>query len=163
MPRMKTLRDLDHIDRQIVTLLARDGRMPNQAVADAVNIAASTAHHRIATLVGSGIIKGFHAEISPEAVGRPLTAAILLQVRAASRARLESEIERISGLPGVLRVSLLASLFDLLVIVAMPDPGALSDFVLHELSEHPEIASTQTCVIMSEYPGQRGLEFLNDR
>ena len=163
MPRMKTLRDLDHIDRQIVTLLARDGRMPNQAVADAVNIAALTAHHRIATLVGSGIIKGFHAEISPEAVGRALTAAILLQVRAASRARLESEIERISGLPGVLRVSLLASLFDLLVIVAMPDPGALSDFVLHELSEHPEIASTQTCVIMSEYPGQRGLEFLNDR
>lgn len=156
---MKTLRELDHVDRQILTLLARDGRMSNQAVADAVNVAPSTAHHRIATLVGSGIIKGFHAEIEPASVGRPLTAAILVQVRAASRTRLSAEMERIVALPGVLRVCLLASLFDLLVLVAMPDTGALSDFVIHELSEHPEIASTQTCVIMSDHPGARGLEF----
>lgn len=157
MPKTKNHRDLDQIDRQILRLLMCDGRMTNQAVAEAVSVAPSTAHHRVATLVSSGIIRGFHAEVDRTAVGRPILAAILVQVRAPFRARLKPEIDRISQIPGVLDVCLLASLFDLLLIVAMPNPEGLSDFVLREQNQHPEISSTQTCVIMSEVRGKFGL------
>lgn len=158
MPKKKILRDMDPIDQKIVELLLRDGRMPNQAIADAVNVAPSTAHHHIAALVSSGVIKGFHAEVDLAAVGRPILAVILVQVRSSSRARLQPEIDRLSNLPGVLGVCLLASLFDLMLLVAMPHPAALSDFVVRELNQHQEIASTQTCLIMSHRCGGHGLD-----
>src|ERR1700753_3454154 len=64
--------DLDSTDRKIVSLLHADARMTNSALADELDIAASTCHGRVRRLVDSGVIRGFYADIDPAAVGLPL-------------------------------------------------------------------------------------------
>src|ERR1700745_3278622 len=76
--------DLDEIDRHIVFELARDARLANNALADRVGIAPSTCLGRVRSLRERGVIRGYHADVDPAALGRPLQA--MLAVRPASHA-----------------------------------------------------------------------------
>src|SRR5713226_5342543 len=63
--------ELDDIDRRIVHELARDARLPNNALADRVGIAPSTCLGRVRALRDRGVIRGYHADVDPAALGRP--------------------------------------------------------------------------------------------
>ncbi|MBF6394161.1 winged helix-turn-helix transcriptional regulator, partial [Nocardia farcinica] len=67
---------LDDVDRILLDELARDGRMTNNALAAAAGIAPSTCLGRVRSLVERGVIRGFHADIDPAALGRSLQAMI---------------------------------------------------------------------------------------
>src|SRR5690349_10368471 len=61
-PRPSTL---DDVDRALLRALAADARTPNNALAAAVGIAPSTCLARVRRLVADGVIRGFHADLSP--------------------------------------------------------------------------------------------------
>src|SRR5665647_863229 len=75
---------IDETDRRILEVLAVEARIPNNALADRVGIAPSTCLGRVRSMVEHGVIRGFYADIDPEAVGHSLQAiiAIRLQVHA---------------------------------------------------------------------------------
>src|SRR3984893_12468328 len=66
--------DLDDIDRHIVHEMARDARIANNALAERVGIAPSTCRGRVRSLRERGVIRGYHADVAPAALGRPLQA-----------------------------------------------------------------------------------------
>src|SRR5699024_2124876 len=80
---------LDAIDRELVERLRADGRTTNAALAKAVGIAESTCTARVRRLRERGVITGFHAEVDPAMVGRPVEA--LVAVRFAGQQRQEFE------------------------------------------------------------------------
>jgi DNA-binding Lrp family transcriptional regulator len=63
---------LDELDRSILALLAQNGRMSNAELAEQVGLAQSTCLGRVRSLVQSGVITSFTAEIAPEALGLQL-------------------------------------------------------------------------------------------
>jgi Lrp/AsnC family leucine-responsive transcriptional regulator len=67
---------VDEVDRRILTRLAADARIPNNALAEAVGIAPSTCLGRVRALRDSGVIRGYHADIDPRALGLSLGAII---------------------------------------------------------------------------------------
>jgi len=75
-------RALDDVDRHLLRLLEQDARTPNNALAAAVGIAPSTCLARIRALREAGVIRGFHAEIDPAALGRGLQAMIAVRMHA---------------------------------------------------------------------------------
>jgi Lrp/AsnC family transcriptional regulator, leucine-responsive regulatory protein len=64
------------MDRQIVQLLARDGRMSYTDLAKATGLSTSAAHQRVRRLEERGVIRGYTAVVDADAVGLPLTAFI---------------------------------------------------------------------------------------
>jgi hypothetical protein len=62
---------IDETDRRILKILAVEARIPNNALAERVGIAPSTCMSRVRSLVQNGVIRGFYADIDPEAVGTP--------------------------------------------------------------------------------------------
>ena len=64
--------NLDETDRRIVLELARDARLPNNTLARLAGIAPSTCLGRVRALRERGVIRGYHAEVDPAALGRPL-------------------------------------------------------------------------------------------
>ncbi|HWU00142.1 MAG TPA: Lrp/AsnC family transcriptional regulator [Terriglobales bacterium] len=61
------MRQLDDRDRQILALLREDARLPLKTLAAKVGLARSSLRDRLARLEADGIIRGYHAEIAPEA------------------------------------------------------------------------------------------------
>ena len=146
---------LDATDRQILRILADDARTPNNALAEAVGLAPSTCLLRVRRLVDTGVISGFHADIAPEALGRPLQALISVRLQAAARARIGTFVERFAALPGVLNVFFLAGVDDFLLHVAATSPDDLRDFVVENLSASRDVAATETNLIF-EHAAPRG-------
>ncbi|MDR1387745.1 MAG: Lrp/AsnC family transcriptional regulator [Propionibacteriaceae bacterium] len=144
---------LDAIDQRILQLLMHNGRLSNHAIAETVKIAESTSHTRVKALVDNGVIKGFRAVVDPTALGRPIQAMILVKVQTTARSKLLAEAQRLAEADGVLTVFFLAGAYDLMVHVAVANPAALRDFVIRELSASPNIASTETSVIMEHVSG----------
>ena len=70
------MEDLDEHDRQILRLLADDGRMSYTDLAKATKLSTSAVHQRVRRLEQRGVIKGYSALIDIESIGLPLTAFI---------------------------------------------------------------------------------------
>ena len=138
---------LDDVDRVILRERERDGRMSNKDLAVLAGVAPSTCHARVRALREFGVLRGFHAQVDPEAVGRGLQAMIAVRLQAAARSRLSEVAHRLAQRPEVRDVYLLAGVDDVLVHVAVRDSRELRTFVLEHLSTRPEVAHTQTSLV----------------
>lgn len=139
--------ELDDVDHAILRELEHDGRLSNKELAARVGVAPSTCHARVAALRSRGVLRGFHAVVDPEAVGRGLQAIIAVRLQAAARARLGAFARTLAARPEVRDVYLLGGAEDVLVHVAVHDSRALRAFVVEHLSTRPEVAHTQTSLV----------------
>jgi DNA-binding Lrp family transcriptional regulator len=151
---VKDVRELDDIDQRIVTALRRQGRLPNNALAASVGIAASTCLTRVRGLVDRGVIAGFHAEVDPAWFGRPIQAMIAVRLRSDARGTINEFSDRLAAMPEVLNVYFLAGADDFHVHVAARDPDDLRSFVVDHLSSAPEVALTETNLIFEHKRGR---------
>ena len=67
---------MEELDRQIVQLLVKDGRMSYTDLGKATGLSTSAVHQRVRRLEQRGVIRGYAAVVDPEAVGLPMTAFI---------------------------------------------------------------------------------------
>jgi Lrp/AsnC family leucine-responsive transcriptional regulator len=67
---------VEKIDRQILGLLAEDGRMSYTDLGKATGLSTSAVHQRVKRLEERGLILGYGATIDHAAAGKPLTAFI---------------------------------------------------------------------------------------
>ncbi|MQS02674.1 Lrp/AsnC family transcriptional regulator, partial [Streptomyces alkaliterrae] len=67
---------MEQLDRQIVELLVKDGRMSYTDLGKATGLSTSAVHQRVRRLEQRGVIKGYTALIDAESVGLPMTAFI---------------------------------------------------------------------------------------
>ena len=74
-------RPLDALDRQILTELVRDGRLPNNVLAERLGVAPSTCLMRTQNLIRRGVIRGFRADVDHALVGADLQAIVSVRVR----------------------------------------------------------------------------------
>jgi DNA-binding Lrp family transcriptional regulator len=144
---------LDAVDREILRVLAVDARTPNNVLAAQVGVAPSTCLMRVRRLQDVGVIRGFHAELAPEALGRPLQAIVSVRLQAHARARIGSFAQRFAALPGVLNVFFLAGVNDFQLHVAAKSPDDLRDFVVTNLSASRDVATTETNLIFEHIAG----------
>src|SRR5580698_10009111 len=128
--------DLDEIDQYIVRELALDARLANNALAERVGIAPSTCLGRVRSLRERGVIRGYHADVDPAALGRPLQAMIAVRLQSDARGRIRGFAADVARLPEVLNVFFLAGKDDFLLHVAAASTGTLRDFV-ETLSSNP--------------------------
>jgi len=152
-PRVRADVRLDAVDREILRLLASDARTPNNVLAAQAGVAPSTCLMRVRRLQDAGVIRGFHAELAPEALGRPLQAIVSVRLQAHARARIGSFAQRFATLPGVLNVFFLAGVNDFQIHMAAKSPDDLRDFVVKNLSASRDVASTETNLIFEHIAG----------
>jgi DNA-binding Lrp family transcriptional regulator len=138
--------DLDDIDRHIVHEMARDARIANNALAERVGIAPSTCLGRVRSLRERGVIRGYHADVDPAALGRPLQAMIAVRLQSHARSRIRAFVADVAGLPEVLNVFFLAGKDDFLLHVAAASTASLRDFV-ETLSSNGDVSYTETSLI----------------
>jgi DNA-binding Lrp family transcriptional regulator len=137
---------LDEIDRRIVAELARDARLPNNVLAERAGVAPSTCLGRVRALRERGVIRGYHADIDPAALGRSLQALIAVRLQSSARGHIRTFAAEVARLDAVLDVYFLGGKDDFLLHVAEASSDDLRDFV-ENLSDNPDVAYTETSLI----------------
>ncbi|HET6878107.1 MAG TPA: Lrp/AsnC family transcriptional regulator [Jatrophihabitans sp.] len=139
--------DLDEVDRTLLRLLADNARLPNNALAERAGIAPSTCLARVRALRERGVIRGYHADVDPAALGRPIQAMIAVRLQSHARGHIAEFMAKIAALPEVLNVFFLGGADDFHVHIAATSTDNLRDFVVVNLSGDPDVALTETNLI----------------
>lgn len=147
---------LDAVDRALLDHLARDARTTNAALAEAVGIAPSTCLSRVRSLRERGVIRGYHADVDPAAVGLPLQAMISVRLQSDARDRLGEFRGLVRRLPAVRDVYFVAGADDYLLHVATAGTAALRDLVA-TLNGHQDVAGTVTSLIFEHIRPAHGV------
>jgi DNA-binding Lrp family transcriptional regulator len=138
---------LDDVDRRLLRALVDDARIANNALADRVGVAASTCLGRVRALRERGVIRGYHADVDPAALGRPIQAMIAVRLSSTARGHIPDFMAQIAELPEVLNVFFLGGADDFMVHIAARSTENLRDFVVVNLSGNPDVALTETNLI----------------
>ncbi|MGA5699184.1 Lrp/AsnC family transcriptional regulator [Peterkaempfera bronchialis] len=146
-------RELAPVDRAILRVLRDNARTPNKAVAEAVGIAPSTCLTRIRSLCERGVIRGFHTDVDPRALGLGVQAMIAVRLHSHAPRHVDAFVRGAPDLPGVLAVFHVSGPDDYLLHVAAPDTVALRDFVLEHLTAHPAVQQARTSLIFGQVRG----------
>jgi Lrp/AsnC family transcriptional regulator for asnA, asnC and gidA len=73
--------ELDDVDKKILRELQRNGRVSFKTVAKEIGVSEATVFVRVKKLTEKGVLKGFKAIVEPKAVGKTLTAFILVRAQ----------------------------------------------------------------------------------
>src|SRR6476659_4703729 len=71
---------LDRVDRRLLEVLQREGRLSNVALAERVHLSPSPCLRRLKALEHDGVIDGYRAVLDREAVGLGLTVFVEIKV-----------------------------------------------------------------------------------
>jgi DNA-binding Lrp family transcriptional regulator len=141
------LTDLDSLDLALLAALQDDARQTNRDLAAAVHAAPSTTSERVHALRATGVVRGYHADVALEALGRRVQALIAVTIRPPSREHIEAFRDWAGQLPETVGVFVVSGGDDFLLHVAVPDTDALYAFVIDRLTERAEVADVRTSVV----------------
>ena len=147
------MKPLDRIDRHLLQLLQKDARLTNKELANAVGLAPSSCLQRVRRLRSEEIIRGFHADVDPGAVGLSLQALVVVRLRDHGREHIQAVWAHLRGLAEVVDLFYVAGADDFLVHVNVKDTAALHDFVLDQISSHKQVVQVETSLVFSRHRG----------
>jgi DNA-binding Lrp family transcriptional regulator len=141
---------LDRTDRELLSILQRDGRITNRRLAEAVGLSPSACLQRVRSLRERGVIVGFHAQVGMRAIDRGQEALIAVRFRPHSRPVIDAFEQYIVALPETVSLAHAAGPDDVLVTVAVKDVAALRTFILDKITVRSEVAAVNTTVIFNQ-------------
>lgn len=142
---------LDAVDRRIVALLERDGRMTNAALAEAVGLTATPMLARVRKLEEAGVIRGYAALVDAAKLGRPVLAFVHVTLKDHGLANHKKLVGIVTRLPHVLECHHIAGEEDMLLKVCLRDIAELEHLLLEELSASGLIGRVKTTLVLSSY------------
>ncbi len=143
-----TLLDVEKLDREIVALLARDGRMSYTDLARATGLSVSAVHQRVRRLEERGVIRGYTAVVDPETVGLSLTAFI--SIKPIDPAAPDDAPERLTHLHAIEACHSVAGEESYILKVRVASPGDL-EVLLQEIRAAANVSTRTTVVLSTPY------------
>jgi Lrp/AsnC family leucine-responsive transcriptional regulator len=139
---------VEDINRKIVSLLARDGRMSFTELARQTGLSVSAAQQRVRRLEERGLISGYAALIKAEAAGLPLTAFI--SIKPFDAAAPDDAPERLAHLTAIEACYSVAGDENYILKIRVASPGALEN-LLQEIRSAAGVSTRTTIVLSTPY------------
>jgi Lrp/AsnC family leucine-responsive transcriptional regulator len=136
--------EIDHIDRRILEVLQKSGRMSNAELSEMVNLSASACHRRVQRLEKDGFIRDYVALLNPRKVGRPTTVFVEITLSGQADEVLDAFEKAIARIPDVLECHLMAGTADYLLKVVAGDTEDFARIHRRYLATLPGVAQMQS-------------------
>ncbi|MFC1437348.1 Lrp/AsnC family transcriptional regulator [Streptacidiphilus sp. N1-10] len=139
---------MDKVDREILAVLDRYGRISNAELAAKVGLSPSPCLRRVRRLEESGVIRGYRALIDPAAIGRGLRVLAGVRLVRHTHADVAAFERAIVRLPEVVNTHHVTGNYDYMLQVEVADLPAYEDFHANRLANLPGIAAVTSYVTM---------------
>src|SRR6266550_8485509 len=139
---------LDNIDRRILRNLLGDGRMTNVELARRAGISAPPCLRRVRALEEAGIIRGYHADVAPEALGYTVTVFAQVGLASQADADLKAFESLVAAWPEVREAYMLAGETDFLLKIVAPDWDSYQRFLSAKLTAAPNVSHVKSALML---------------
>ncbi|MGD0546470.1 MAG: Lrp/AsnC family transcriptional regulator [Terracidiphilus sp.] len=140
----------DEIDRRILEVLQRDGRISNQELAAQVGLSPSPCLRRTRELESSGIVRNYVALLDPAAVGLGLQAIVEVRLDRQTGASVAAFEKEVLKYPQVMECSLMAGDWDYVLRVAARDLEDFREFCVNSLARIPGVGNVKSNICMKQ-------------
>ncbi len=134
------MQEIDSIDRRILEVLQKDGRITNANLAERVNLSPSACHRRVQHLEKAGFIKDYVALLDPRLMGRPSTVFVEITLSGQADEVLDAFEREVARIPDVLECHLMAGTADYLLKVVAFDTEHFARIHRRYLARLPGVA-----------------------
>jgi len=115
------LHNIDQIDRTILNVLQKNGRLSNVQLAEQIGLSESACLRRVRLLEQSGIIDSYVMLINQAAIGKPGNVFVRVTLEGQQKEKLQHFEESVSAVPEVMECYLMSGDFDYLLRVIIKD------------------------------------------
>ncbi len=148
--------ELDAVDRQILAELQRDGRMTNVELAKRVGLSAPPCLRRVRRLEEIGVIRGYHADLDPVALGYEITFFALVALESQKEVVLTAFEAMMRDWPEVRECHMIRGGGDFLLRLVARDT-AHENALTSQLTAVAQVARVQTLQTIRTAKGEAGV------
>jgi DNA-binding Lrp family transcriptional regulator len=139
---------LDRIDRRILTDLQDSGRMTNVDLAERAGISAPPCLRRVRALERAGIIKGYHADLSAEALGYSVAVFALVGLKSQAETDLKAFGDLMAEWPEVRECHMLTGQDDFLLKIVAETWDDYQKFLTTRLTSAPNVSHVKSMMVL---------------
>ncbi len=140
-------RNIDSLDKKILSLISKDARVPFLEVARSCNVSGAAIHQRIAKLTSLGIIKGSQFVIDPEKIGYETCAFVALYLK--DPESYDHVVEALKKIPEVVECHTTTGGMDLFIKMYASNNHHLMQ-IIHDKLQPLGLARSETIISFSE-------------
>ena len=141
---------LDEIDLKILRILQKDGRVPNNELAESVGLSPSPCLRRVKLLEEAGVIERYVALLDASKIGANLTVFARIWLKGQDAETVDHFTKEVRRLPQIVECHLMAGDCDFILRVVAADLDDYRNFQINHLTRIKGVQSVKT-----EIPMQR--------
>jgi len=141
---------LDSVDRRMLDVLQREGRISNAALAERLHLSPSPCLRRMRALEQAGVVAGYRAVLDRAALGLGLTVFVELKVEGHSRRSADRIADALVRMPEVVSAHVVSGPADILAEVVAPDLAAYERLLFDVLLELPQVTDVRSNFALRE-------------
>jgi len=154
---------IDAIDHAILESLQQDGRMTNVELAQKIGLTAPPCLRRVRALEESGVIRGYHADLSAQALDWPITVFAMVSLKSQAEADLKAFEAHVAALPQIRECHMLNGEIDFILKLVARDLPSFQEFLTTQLTSAPNVASVKTSLTIRTSKALIGVPVSSDQ
>jgi len=135
---------IDDIDREILRMLQDNSRVAFKRIAEKVGVSEATIFVRVKNLRKRGVIKRFTVIVSPELLGKSLTAFVLIN---SEPKKLESVLETLSNMDDVYEVYDVTGTYYIIAKIRTENKESLAK-IIDRIGMIDGVTRTETAIVL---------------
>lgn len=147
---------LDRIDIAILDVLQNDGRISNAALAEKVGLSQSACSRRLDSLEKTGVIRGYHAQLSNAAMGHQMTVIVHISLSGQFEKSLSEFEAAVKRCPNVLSCYLMSGEYDYILRIAAKDLADYERIHKEWLTAMPHVTKINSSFALREVIDRTG-------
>ena len=148
---------LDDIDRSILRELQAGGRITNVELAKRVGISAPPCLRRVRALEANGVIRGYHADVSHEALGYSVVVFAFVGLLSQAESDLRDFETLVAAWPEVRECHMLVGETDFLLRISARDWDEFQRFLTTRLTPAPNVSHVKTALAIRSEKDEPGV------
>ncbi len=141
---------VDNLDLRILQILQNTGKVTNIQLSHEIGLSPAPTLERVKKLEQSGIIKGYHVEIDPNALKIKLNALIQVSLQRPVLNAQQIFQEKIEEIDEIIECYKITGNFDYMIKIMTEDIVSLEALITNKLSKIEAIGHMQTMIILSK-------------
>ena len=142
--------ELGKIDRNILRILQKDGRISYTDLAAEVGLSVTPCIERVKRLERNRFILGYTARVNPERLGTSLVVFVQIRLNHTSQKNFEEFRSSVLDLENIQSCFLVSGNYDYLLKARVKDMAAYRELLGHRILKLPAVQESTSYVVMEE-------------
>lgn len=138
----------DAIDHRILDILQREGRIPNQELAERVALSPAPCLRRVRALEEAGVIRRYAALLEPRRVGLGMMSFVTVKLEKKGKMPAEEFAKAVRGWPEVVGCYAMAGESDYILQVFVEDLDHYTRFLLGRLLKQSGVVDVKSNIVL---------------